>query len=215
MTFSKSNYKTLLQLIKPYQKDFHTPGDGIVLRHDVDSDIEKSYRCALLEVEMGIKSTYFILNTASYYKDFERTIEICQLLQGMGHEVGWHNNAITESILTRKPILECVETPLRELRSNGIRVFCTATHGDQLCQELKYVNYNIFGYTSRQLHGFYKGEIYKLSDFGLTVEAYDNASINISESAGVWPMDNDKKIEKFINTGGRLQILTHPEWWAL
>lgn len=217
MIFNKKNYIELLEKIKPHLVGFETPGDGIVLRHDVDERLDRAFDMARLEFECGIRSTYFILDTASYWKycdaDMYKTILLIQ--NAYGHEVGWHNNAITVYYRSHQPIREVIELPLYALRRAGLTIRGTASHGDPMCHERNYINYNVFGFKANPWDG-YNGETFKLEDFGLTYEAYHNGQTGyISDSHGRWTDDNDVKLWLFFEQGGRIQLLIHPEWWDL
>lgn len=62
-----------------------------LIRHDVDYDLNKAYKMAKFENEMGIKATYFILLSSDNYNAF--TIENQKLIisiKEMGHEIGLH-----------------------------------------------------------------------------------------------------------------------------
>ena len=65
--------------------------NAIILRHDVDFDIEAAYQLALIEFECEIRSTYFILTTCYTYNpcaamNRERLIRMAD----MGFEIGLH-----------------------------------------------------------------------------------------------------------------------------
>jgi hypothetical protein len=217
MNFTKDNFKTILQLLKPENIDFHNPGNGIILRHDVDQDLEKSFRCALIENEIGVKSTYFILNTADYWQDLPRTMQICNSIQSMGHEIGWHNNAITEHYLTGKPIFDCINDPIETLRAHGLKITLTVGHGCALCHEKKYINYNVFGFRNKN-DGYdgYTEQEFKLSDFGLVMDAlWSPHELILADSMGKWNRDPDAEFKKWQDFKKRYQVLIHPQWWPL
>ncbi len=217
MNFTKDDYIKFMVVIKPFLIDFHIEGPGIILRHDVDDNLERSCRMALLEYEMGIKATYFILNTAPYWHYDDNKFFNCllQFQKDLGHEVGWHNNAITESLFTDLPMKEIINQPLEAMRKYGIKVISTASHGDPMCYTNNFINYNVFGFKANGYEG-YKGPVFELSDFGLEVEAYHNKHTHyISESGGTWPDKNNEVIKHFLENNGRLQILIHPQHWEL
>lgn len=215
MKFTRENYHTFIELFKHELIDFHTPGNGVILRHDVDENLNRAFKMAQLEHELGVFSTYFVLDTAEYWKETDTMLTIKRMQNDYGHEIGWHNNAITEYLRLKKPVKECIMDPLLALRSAGIRVTTTASHGDPMCHEKNFINYNVFGFKASGFTG-YNGEMFPMEDFGLEVEAYHNRHTHyISDSHGRWNPDNDKILEKYMEHGGRLQILIHPEWWDL
>jgi hypothetical protein len=217
MNFTKDGYIQFLNLIKDQLIDFHTEGKGIILRHDIDLDLERSCKMALLEYEMDVHSTYFVLNTAPYwnYNDGKFFNCLLQIQKDLKHEIGWHNNAITESLFSGLPIKEIINRPLEALRKYGINVTVTASHGDPMCYVNRYINYNVFGFKAKDFEG-YKGEVFEMKKFGLEIEAYHNGHTHyVSDSHGRWPEKNDEILKDYFEKGGRLQILIHPEWWDL
>lgn len=67
-------------------------GESVFLvRHDVDFDIELAYNLALIENEMNIKATYFILTTCENYNVLsESNRKFLRKIIALGHEVGLH-----------------------------------------------------------------------------------------------------------------------------
>lgn len=63
----------------------------VILRHDIDTSIEKACRFAELEQEFGVKSTYFVLVTSGFYNVFsEQAGEGLHRIMECGHEIGLH-----------------------------------------------------------------------------------------------------------------------------
>lgn len=218
MQFSKSNYTDILKLLKTQFVDFHTPGDGTVLRHDTDDDLQNSLLMAEIESSHGVKSTYFILDTAPYWQPLDSSMwEKLRAIQDMGHEIGWHNNAVTAWIKDGKKnnLGHYIKTPLCLMRDNGLHVNLTAAHGDPLCYELKYVNYNCFGFTSPKLFG-YEVPVYDMKEFGLVQDAiHDPHTGYLSDSGGKWSADPLSVLIGWKTSKQRNQLLIHPQWWTL
>jgi hypothetical protein len=193
---------------------------GVVnFRHDVDNDVQASADFALMEEDYGIRSTYYILDTAPYWRKPEATRCIMEIDNRM-HYIGWHNNALSVSFKTSRNIQECIESPLAELRRLA-PVVGTASHGDPLCYEHGYLNYYVFKGTKHHDRFPMKCGWFQLSDFGLKYEAYHTGHTHyISDSGGKWNQDNDKVIADFRKRlcreeNVKLQILIHPQWWRL
>lgn len=63
----------------------------VILRHDVDMSLEAALRMAMLEREMDIHSTYFILISSDVYNAFsKRSVEYIHKIKGAGHDIGLH-----------------------------------------------------------------------------------------------------------------------------
>jgi len=221
--FNRTDWMKLMNRIKHLNiqtlENSHdkTEGNIVNIRHDVDDDIHASFNMAQAENELGIKSTYFILDTAPYWpKDVQKYVE---LIARFDHEIGWHNNAISNNIRTGKGLFDCVCDALAELRKVA-PVVGTASHGDPLCYEHGYLNYYLFGLSRvNNLLNFPFIDTWKMFDlhnFGLKYEAYFTGHTHyISDSGGQWHQDNEEVIADFEKNGGKLQILLHPQWYQL
>lgn len=194
---------------------------NILLRHDVDNDLQRSFRMAQLEEKAGIRATYFILDTAPYWVTSDPRLWSALLgIAKMGHEIAWHNNVLTTWLQTRRPIDELVAEPLVQLRKHGHEIVGSASHGDKMCRTWGYVNYDVFEECPREGSGLnfpkHKTKFPKVSmkDFGLKYEAYHlHRDQYFSESGGKWgfiPEEKNFADEKLVT-----QILIHPQWWDL
>lgn len=66
-TFDSRAFSELLEAVGGRSISFHDKGPGVLMRHDVDADIERSVKMAQAEYAAGVRATYFILNTAAYW----------------------------------------------------------------------------------------------------------------------------------------------------
>ena len=193
-----------------------------VIRHDIDNHIENAYRMAVLENAFGVCSTYYFLNYDSgidedenyFYKPL--SAKLYQEMADLGHDIGWHNNAITEWIKDDKACMEdIIRKPLEHLRSLGLDVKSSASHGDRWCRKYGYVNYEVWEEFECKNHlGM---ERYKMGDFGLDMEAYlMKRSHYLSDSGGRWNVEDAMGyVRDWIEKGeGNLQILIHSQWWG-
>jgi hypothetical protein len=95
--FTYTHYDEILELIKEsdYKVSFFNeiPLDGrtIIIRHDVDIDMEKAYKIAFMEHRHGIRTTYFILIRSPFYNIFEKNCwELIKRISELGHQIGLH-----------------------------------------------------------------------------------------------------------------------------
>jgi hypothetical protein len=122
-------------------RDFKKSGsEGRIIagiRHDMDGDLTTALRMARAEKRMGISSTYYVLHTERSYGHWKNgkfirnpfVLSIIKSIQNLGHEIGFHNNAleplIAQGILPEKTL----EQELDHLRRGGIRITGTSSHG--------------------------------------------------------------------------------------
>lgn len=97
MTFTTDGYVEMLNLLK--EKGYQTTDyfswekydKCVILRHDVDTDLQQALSMAETEHMHGITSTYFVLLTSNFYNiHSSRNRNIVKEIQGMGHTVGLH-----------------------------------------------------------------------------------------------------------------------------
>jgi hypothetical protein len=213
----------------------------LILRHDIDHDYESALRMARWERAEGFRSTYCILHSAWYYSRLEddrlrhtqEMLDCCLELQALGHEVSFHNNVVATSLREGVSAHTLLEGELWFLRSHGLQITGSATHGDKLCHELNFRNFELFRECVYESRGGprtveFQGNAVELgvvpmSRFGLRYEAYDlPRDVYITDSGGHLRLKTDTP-----GRGGRSRsemsrqppypkivgILTHPCWW--
>ncbi|MCU0408375.1 MAG: T9SS type A sorting domain-containing protein [Bacteroidales bacterium] len=222
--------------------EFRTTFDSrkvvIGLRHDVDIDLNKAFDFSASETELGFRSSYYILHTASYYLanasnmavHSSRVLPVLKKMQDEGgHEIGWHNDLVTLQAVYNMNPAQFLSSELAWLRSNGINIYGTASHGSGYCYTFKYLNYYFFEECTWPVVGQFVNNLSlpingknvpmikgKLADFGLDYEAYflnnnkyfSDASItnNVRWSIGMLNLSQ-------LTAGDRVIILLHPIHW--
>lgn len=90
-------YQDLLQsfLEKNYEFCFFNENikhqGKVLLRHDIDFDVDKAYKMAKIEHSIGIKSTYFfMLRSQSYNLLLKENIEKLKSIYNLGHQISLH-----------------------------------------------------------------------------------------------------------------------------
>jgi uncharacterized protein Usg len=150
---------------------FHTDkGAGIVVRHDIDHNIERALIGSKIEDGYNIKSAYFALNTSKYWnEDMSALVD----MQSRGHEIGWHNDAISQWLQGKGEVRRYIEEPLEKLRGMGLNIIGTAAHGSHVSQERGLLNQYIWK-NYKLVQGFPTPfhETFDLKEFGLEYESY-------------------------------------------
>ena len=97
MQFTYKAYENLVTLLRRYNyticsyHNYQQAEKSVILRHDIDLQIEKAVKMAKLEHDMNVSSTYFVLVSSNFYNIFSKRNQyglrqICQL----GHALGLH-----------------------------------------------------------------------------------------------------------------------------
>jgi len=230
--------KYLVLPVNDFRKTINSNKIVIGLRHDVDLDLYHAYDFSSTESALGVRSTYYILHTASYYLANQgvmatHTAAILPTLKFMqderNFEIGWHNDLVTLQAAYNINSVTFLHNELAWLRSNGINIYGSASHGSGYCYTYKYLNFYFFEECTYPVVGQFVNNLTlplggnvvpmlkgKFSDFGLEYEAYflnnnkyySDASITNGIRWNTGMLD--------INTlvpGDRVIILLHPVHW--
>lgn len=213
----------------------------LVIRHDIDNDVETAVKLARWEADHDIRATYCVLHTAWYYGRFEDhrllyrsedMVEACQEIQSLGHEINLHNNAVSVALRTGVDPYDVIAEELDYLRDRGLDIRGTSTHGDNLCHKVGYRNLELFSETAPDGERTLEHEGTKLTigtrsmaEFGLTYEGYDlPRDVYISDSGGTLKVVADTpgragrsraELGSSVPYRHIVGILTHPCWWDL
>ena len=213
----------------------------LLIRHDIDHDLSTAFRLARWEMERGLQTTYCVLHTAKYYEAARRDKSIARVffkvlrtMQAWGHEINFHNNLVSAALRTGVPVSDLLEQELRWLRTHGLQITGLCNHGDRLCRELNYRNWEIFKECENLSFGGPRMITYDLdsskrkvevghlemADFGLVYEAYDiQRDTYITDSGGKLVVKTAQPGRNhFVAKRPREQvigILTHPIWWNI
>lgn len=230
--------KYIVLPIDEFRKRTDTSKIIIGLRHDVDNDLKLAQRFSLTEKKLGFRSTYYILHTADYYlaKPENKAIHTDSILpilkdmQDNSHfEIGWHNDLVTLQVVYHIDPVNFFHQELAWLRSNGLKITGSASHGSNYCKVYSYLNYYFFEECTWPVGGQYVNNVTvpdgtstitlkkgRFSDFDLEYEAYflnnnkyfsDASFINGQRwSIGMLDLNSLKK-------GDRVIILLHPIHW--
>jgi hypothetical protein len=195
MNYLKSNFLILRFCDYDPTKTY----DKIVclIRHEIDefNGIQTSLEIAQLEHSLGIHTTFFVLiGPTSPYDKHRYFLPAIKEIQNMGHEIGFHNNIVSDCIfLGSQDPHGILMKALEFLKENDLIIHGVSQHGDSRCAQYKYMNYQIFkeckfteanwkrltpqNFTERDPKGLQYGEIFipfyteSLKELGL-YEAY-------------------------------------------
>ncbi len=97
MRFTYDSYKQMIILLQQNKYtvcDYFNWKDNakcVILRHDIDNDIQKALELARIEKELNVTSTYFVLVTSDFYNVFSaRSERLLREISDCGHDIGLH-----------------------------------------------------------------------------------------------------------------------------
>ena len=95
--FSYNEYKNIIKLIQSNLPilDFinidKNTKEYCVIRHDIEFSMDRAYKLALLELKLGINSTYTVqLRNNTYNALSDKNITLIHKIKDMGHKIGLH-----------------------------------------------------------------------------------------------------------------------------
>lgn len=97
MEFTYTAYRGLLDLLRQGgyaftdYHDYQSHPRCVILRHDIDNSLPQALRLAEIEVEEGVKSTWFVLLRTDFYNPASAASQkILRRIRELGHELGLH-----------------------------------------------------------------------------------------------------------------------------
>ena len=164
----------------------------LVLRHDVDFDIEAALAMARMETSHGWHATYFILLRSEFYNP-NAPRSVAALRAFSGHEVGLHFDASIHAGNEKALAVELRReaSMLSDIIGREVRTFSLHRPSPVLLDG----QFEVEGFTNAYNPRFFR-------DMGYC-----------SDSQGLWrfgPPDEHAALRE----GRGLQLLTHPIWWT-
>lgn len=200
MNFTYQAYEDMVKLLKENNYavcSYHNHRNydkAVILRHDVDMDLNKAVQLAHLENRLGVTSTYFVLISSDFYNLFSsKSLLYLQEIVSLNHEIGLHFDEEKYD----KSTTNVVDNTLREIElikvGSGIEIKSVSMHRPS--KQTLEANYLI---KDGEIVNSYSEEFFKRFKY-------------ISDSRRCWREDilgiiKNQKFEK-------IQILTHPIWY--
>jgi peptidoglycan/xylan/chitin deacetylase (PgdA/CDA1 family) len=194
----------------------------ILLRHDVDSRLDRALECARLEKSLGVSATYFIRVHSPQYNPFEyKSYKILREIKETGHEIGLHYEVVYLNYLTGEDMLNLLEREKKVLESIiNEEIKSAAPHGDLGHYRESYLSLaHILNLHLFKGKLFQKETLQKINDFESSIKAILKSFLNPLKEAFLrkgksFPLDrlwNFARVETstllcFAETG----ILFHP-----
>jgi hypothetical protein len=200
--FTLKNYKRCINLAIKKNYNFLTMQEyfnskkelkekNIILRHDVDTQLDVALQMAKIEKERKVKSTYFIrLHSHAYNIFCIKDLRVVLDIKKLGHEIGLH-----------------YESDFYHMIGKGIN--------DSLNKEVKILNHIL----DIDIKTICPHEPTRTNSFNIDNviyhEAYNKNLLNdfkyISDSSCRWR--DGTFYENLNNNHNNLYVLTHPYWW--
>lgn len=204
--FTYKHYEEILDIIKKndYKDTFFNETSlydrELILRHDIDLDMESAYRMALLENRHKIRSTYCILVRSPFYNIFDKSnSDFVRGILALGHQIGLHFDETFYGSNDKESIINNVASEAQLLADN--------------------FNTDIFAVSFHRPSQFILNSDIKLRDnlFNTYDRIFTKEFKYISDSRRIW---KDGCLCKFLEKADgtqsirKIQALVHPLWWS-
>ncbi len=172
-----------------------------VLRHDIEFSIDRAYKLAKIENELGVESTYTVqVRNNTYNALSEKNINLISKIRDLGHHIGLHQNP--PSSMKLETLKDYIMRDINILEdSYGFEIDRFAFHRPKK----EYLN--CYVELENKINCYDKKFFHFFEDKPETLEILYLADSNHKWKYG-YPLDFDfSKIDK-------LQLLTHPFSWS-
>jgi hypothetical protein len=170
-------------------------GNYCIIRHDIDISPPLAVEMAEIEAELGVRATYAVLLTGSFYNAFaSETRSMLRRIADLGHDMALHFDAAWHGIENADELEDAIgrESAMLSDLLHGARIdtfiFHNTTDFTLSCGERHYGG----------LRNAYARDLGEKVGY-------------VSDSNGYWRFKSWE--EALAESPPRLQVLTHPEWW--
>jgi hypothetical protein len=187
----------------------------LILRHDVDKNPKNALKCAEIERDHKIRSTYYFrIVRASFDPDIIREIE------NMGHEIGYHYEdlALAKGDIDRA--IKLFSAHIDALRQTAI-IETICSHGNPLSKWNNILIWGKYNYRDFKVKGepfldLDFSKVYYLTDTGRRWDAYYSNVRDKVETPFHFPIKKTQDIIVHLETGKLPHIIMlnmHPQRW--
>ena len=115
--------------VSPQQTSF------FVLKHDVETDVNKAYEIAKIEKNYGHKGSYYV---QAYLLNDEKNISLLKEMQEMGHEISYHYDVLDASKGDINIATDVFETDRKKFEQLGFPLSTVCQHGNPIIERTGY-----------------------------------------------------------------------------
>lgn len=193
--FTYKEYELLIELMKQVNIIYtfktlpQNPSAGIILRHDIDFDIDTAYTLSRIEKQKNVRSTYFVLTSSELYNpNASKNRKLLRSMHDEGFDIGLHFDPLVYGNLDEEKMQSNMKNECTILEN----IIYDKVHSVSLHRPSIYNVYPVFeGYKNAYSPQFFNPDLY------------------ISDSCKDF---RGKNIFEFIRKGkdNLIQVLLHP-----
>lgn len=203
--FTFSHYEKILNLVRKAEYKAVLFNESclhdreLIIRHDIDLDLDQAYRMALIENKHQIRTTYFVMISSPFYNIFDRSnSDFVRGILDLGHQIGLHFDEAYYNLTDKENVIKNVDSEVRILKDHfGTMIYAVSFHRPSqfiLKSEIKLENGLINTYSRNYMKEFkYISDSRRMWKDGCLCKLFDKADID--------------------NCTPSIQALIHPIWW--
>lgn len=107
----------------------------IVLKHDVETNVERAYKIAEIESSYGHRGSYYV---QAYLLEEGANVELLKKMQQMGHEISYHYDVLDSSKGNFAQAIAEFDKNLKIFESNGFKIVTVCQHGNPIIERNGY-----------------------------------------------------------------------------
>lgn len=137
----------------PTKEIVSTITNYVVLKHDVETNVQKAFHLASIEHKYGHRGSYYV---QAYLIRSEENVHLLQEMQQMGHEISYHYDVMDSCRGDLdKAIIEFTNNK-RLFENNGFTIYTVCQHGNPVIDRVGYTSNRDF-FRSEKVHKLYPG----------------------------------------------------------
>lgn len=202
----------------------NTSQQFIVLKHDVETNVEKALKLANIEAKHGIKGSYYI---QGYLLDSKSNIDLLKKIQNLGHEVSYHYDVLDANDGDMAKAKKDFRDNVTRFNRNGFEIQTICQHGNPLKERVGYHSNRDF-FRDETVQNEYAG----IADIVVNFKEMSGRDyLYLSDAGYSWniiddPENNDRfetgpniKLESYgeiiglLEKGESIIMSTHPHRW--
>lgn len=146
-----------------------TAGKGrfLVLKHDVETDVQRAYQISKIESGYGHRGSYYV---QAYLLDAAENVELLKQMGQMGHEISYHYDVLDSCHGDLDGAMEEFEENRKRFEACGFPVRTVCQHGNPVAERVGYTSNRDF-FRSRRVRQRYPGMMDIMVNFKQDVPA--------------------------------------------
>lgn len=109
----------------------------IVLKHDVETDVQRAFELAKIEHRFGHRGSFYV---QAYLMQDKSNIELLKKMKKMGHEISYHYDVMDSNKGDLDKAISEFEENRRVFERNGFHIITVCQHGNPVVERVGYTS---------------------------------------------------------------------------